>query len=813
MMANISEQNSELEDEDGVSEEQRNLRYLADSLKEGIVTGDREAREFVSEDYNNSSETAETKNPWHEILLTTYSLIPGCLVGFLIVFMTMIVVMVAFFYDVDNLFYLGMFAVLLATCFASIPIALMSQFPGISASVSNSNAVLMGFLIFSLISGNYISYDVAGNDYLEILISMMIVGCSVAFMFFLVGVLRISRIFAFAPEVIFATVQVVIAMMIILITYSLLTNDLTLSWPEFISKVDMAFFQDPKVQYVLAVGIGLAIITSLFSSQLVLPLLLFLNLLGFHLVASGFYQLDIPELISDGWLFPAASNDVQNLFISRLDFESVFAFDVRVLRDNLVDIVVMCFVLLITSLEVNRRLEEAVETYIHPAHEITAASFASVISAFTGGFSVQHSYMPTVLCHRLGARKRSAGLAAAAVCGLMAFFGLKFLYVVPIPLVIATLFNFAILYLVKWLIKGTKNLNIIEYCLVVCALLITFFLGHNAGLVFGLLSGAVVFMLSHSQISGIKRVLNGKLYHSSTERAAEMVRVLDIYGDTIFIIQLEATLVYGMMYEIIHMVVGRNNDSRYNPLGYILLDFSGVRNIDVSVLDQMNGLFDVAEHHNILIVICGLHKQHADMFKRIGFLRLRSNLTIKIMPTLDMSVEWCEEDLIDTLARIDDNMKHFNFDSWLAERLGSEDLAYRLVGYMEEDILQPGEVLLQYHSQSDRLHFIRDGAVDVSVDGTGQEELHLRKLKEGALIGEMGFYLGIKRNIKITALEETHLMSLDRKALVKIAKEEPVLMLSLHRLIVVYLSARIAYVRRMLQVVLSSDTASITTAD
>ena len=794
------------EEEESTGSVGQNLQNLTDSIKKDIAISERNKQGLNSKADINSIGKADDGKTLKNILLTFYSIFPGIVSGIIIAYVTMLVASTAFFYDIENLFYPGMFILLLATCFATVPIALLSQFPGISASISSTNAVLMGLFIFSLLTENKISYDVTTHDYIQISLSMGAVGLSVAVMFFLVGVMRISRIFAFAPEVIFATVQVVIAMMLIVIAYSLLSGEIVTSWPVLLESLSGGFFQYPQTRFALITGLVLALLTSFIKSPILLPILLVLIIIGFYFVMLVFLRTDMQSLVESGWLFSFDNVSIDVFAISKLGFMGISIFDWGVLREHLTDIIVICFVLLIVSLELNRRLEETVETYVHPAHEITATSFASVISAFISGFSVQNSYLPTVVAYRLGGRKRSAGLAAAATCGLIAVFGLPYIYIVPIPLVVAILFYTAMVALIKWLIKGIRNLDFIEYVLVVSALLVTIFLGHNAGLIFGLLSGAVVFMVTHSQISGIKRVLSGKLYHSSTERLTQTVKLLDTYGDTILIIQLEATLVYGMMYEIIHLIVGRNNDTRYNPLGYILLDFSGVRNIDVTVLDQMNGLFDVAENHDILIVICGLHKKHADIFKRIGFLRLRRNLTVKIMPTLDISVEWCEDDLLRTIGRIDDQIVEFNFENWLTERLGDEEMYLQLLPYLQEEILAENENLSQQYAQTNKLYFIKSGSIDVTLDMPNEEKLHLRKLKEGSIIGELGFYLGVKRNVNITALEETSLMTLDRATLVKIATNEAPLMLALHRFIVIYLSSRISYTRRMLQVVLASDT-------
>ena len=740
-----------------------------------------------------------------ELLVTIYNAVPGSISGILTVYMSMMVAALAFFYDVNNLFYQGMFIILLTTFLATLPIALLSGFPGVSASVSTTNAVLMGLFIYKLISEQTIAYTGLAVEYSGILLSMAVVGMSVSGMYFLVGVFKLSRIFAFAPEVIFATIQVVIAMMMVLMAFAILTGDLTMNWPDFVNNFSIDIFDDVHVQFAFAVGIAMSIIMSLFRSHIVLPLLLVAILAGFHLWARGFGGIDTQGMIDAGWLLPIGDTDVTSFAVSKITINNVVNFDFAGLRDYISDIVVICVVLLINSLEVNRRLEESVEAYTHPVREITAVSFSSFISALTSGFSVHHSSTATVLANQLGGKRRSAGIAAGMVCCLVAFFALPYIQLVPLPMVAATLICFASLYFIKWLVRGIRNLDFMEYVLIVIALILTFFLGYNAGLIFGILSGAVVFMLTHSRISGIKRILSGKVYHSSTERLPQIVKLLDSYGDSILIIQLEATLVYGMMYEIIHMVVGRTNDHRQNPLGYILLDFSTVRNIDVTVLDQMHGLFEVAEHHDIVIVVCGLHHKHAELFKRVGFFDLRRKLNIKIMPTLDVSLEWCEDDLMNTISNIDEAMIKFDFETWLADRLGDEDSYTKLINYTNEEVLQEGENISQQYVSSDKLYIIKSGSMEVSLEVPNHERIHLRKLKEGALIGELGFYLGVRHNVNIVALEQTVVMVLDRQILAKIARDDPQLMLALHRMMVIYLSTRVSYVSRMLQVLIASD--------
>ena len=742
-----------------------------------------------------------------ELLFSIYNAVPGSISGILTVYMSMMVAALAFFYDVNNLFYQGMFIILLTTFLATLPIALLSGFPGVSASVSTTNAVLMGLFVYKLISDQAIIYTGLAVEYSGILLSMAVVGMSVSAMYFLVGVFKLSRIFAFAPEVIFATIQVVIAMMMVLMAFAILTGDLVMSWPNFARNFSLDMFDDIHVQFAFVVGISMSIIMSLFRSHIVLPLLLVSVLAGFHLWARGFAGIDTQGMIDAGWLLPIGDTDTTSFAVSKITLANVVNFDFGGLRNYISDIVVICVVLLINSLEVNRRLEESVEAYTHPAREITAVSISSFISALTSGFSVHHSSTATTFSNQLGGKRRSAGIAAGITCVVVAVFALPYIQLVPLPMVAATLICFASLYFIKWLIRGIRNLDFMEYVLIVIAVIFTFFLGYNAGLIFGILSGAVVFMLTHSRISGIKRILSGKTYHSSTERLPQIVKLLDSYGDSILIIQLEATLVYGMMYEIIHMVVGRTNDHRQNPLGYILLDFSTVRNIDVTVLDQMHGLFEVAEHHDIVIVVCGLHHQHAELFKRVGFFDLRRKLNIKIMPTLDVSLEWCEDDLMNTIGNIDEAMTKFDFETWLADRLGDEDSFTKLLNYTNEEVLQEGENISQQYVSSDKIYIIKSGSLEVSLEIPNHERIHLRKLKEGALIGELGFYLGVRHNVNIVALEQTVAMVLDRQILAKIARDDPQLMLALHRMIVIYLSTRVSYVSRMLQVLIASDDA------
>ena len=74
--------------------------------------------------------------------------------------------------------------------------------------------------------------------------------------------------------------------------------------------------------------------------------------------------------------------------------------------------------------------------------------------------------------------------------------------------------------------------------------------------------------------------------------------------------------------------------------------------------------------------------------------------------------------------------------------------------------MQEGENISQQYAQTDKIYIIKSGSLEVSLDVPNHERVHLRKLKEGALLGELGFYLGVRRNVNIIALEQTVVVTL-----------------------------------------------------
>ena len=98
-----------------------------------------------------------------------------------------------------------------------------------------------------------------------------------------------------------------------------------------------------------------------------------------------------------------------------------------------------------------------------------------------------------------------------------------------------------------------------------------------------------------------------------------------------------------------------------------------------------------------------------------------------------------------------------------------------------------------------RSTFIESGRVDVLLrDETGQV-LRLRSMTAGAVIGEVGFYLGIPRSASIVVTEAGVLQRLNHEALRRMEEEAPQTASAIHVLIASLLSDRLSTTNRLVQ--------------
>lgn len=89
---------------------------------------------------------------------------------------------------------------------------------------------------------------------------------------------------------------------------------------------------------------------------------------------------------------------------------------------------------------------------------------------------------------------------------------------------------------------------------------------------------------------------------------------------------------------------------------------------------------------------------------------------------------------------------------FICESLTREDVE-KLISFLQEKWYETGEVISDTGEVGDSLGFIIEGKVKFT-SGKGSEEAEVGKQGEGSLIGEMSFFDGKPRNLKMSACKK-----------------------------------------------------------
>ncbi len=99
------------------------------------------------------------------------------------------------------------------------------------------------------------------------------------------------------------------------------------------------------------------------------------------------------------------------------------------------------------------------------------------------------------------------------------------------------------------------------------------------------------------------------------------------------------------------------------------------------------------------------------------------------------------------------------------------------VGALGKDF-DDGEIIIQQGSTGKCMYVIQDGQVEV-VQSSDQGEQHLATLRPGDFFGEMAIFENEVRSATVRAVGKAKILQVDKKALLRRIKEDPLLAVNL----------------------------------
>jgi SulP family sulfate permease len=431
--------------------------------------------------------------------------------------------------------------------------------------------------------------------------------------------------------------------------------------------------------------------------------------------------------------------------------------------------------------------------------ELRVTGIANLAAGLVGGMVGFHSLSFSSLTLELRARHRASGIIAAVIAGAALFLGADNIGFLPRMVVGGLLLYIGFSILAKWLIASWSQLPLGEYLVIPLILVVIATVGFIEGLVAGLLAALIQFVLNYSRTPVIRYALSGKHARSTVERGLDDERCLSEAGERLYVLKLRGYLFFGTTVQLSIRLRERAEDRSKVPLAFVVLDFEHIHGIDSSAAFEFNRMRLIARKEGFVLVLTGLkpelHHQLLD-----GHILEKDSL-IQEFADLDHGLEWCENQLLETLGDCRDRvsvtaLKH------LSRLFADEAAADEFLGYLSEVQFHEGDELIKQGDASTDLYFLEEGDVSVYLRQTAGEMVRIRRTGPGTVLGELGFYLNAPRTASVIADGPGRAYRLTADALSRMENRHPALAAALHRFMADLMAERLLRTTHTLEAVL-----------
>lgn len=533
---------------------------------------------------------------------------------------------------------------------------------------------------------------------------------------------------------------------------------------------------------------------SRYKSTMILPGGILASLFLFYVWAL-FVIGDMDALARDGWLLPNVSNALHWQLpdlsaLGRIDSAIILASAGHTLTLIVVFILNLFLRASAQEIVVNRELNLNRECLVNGV-----ANIASALSG--GGVVAYHAPISSALVHGMRVYGRLVGLVLALMFALTLFFGGAVFSLAPSFVPAGLLMYFGLQFMKEWLLDSWSSLPRQDYIVIVIIVLVTALFGLLAAIAVGIMVAIAFFVLEYSRMEVIRQEFSGSFHRSNLDRSFAQNQLLQKEGEGILILRLQGYIFFGAAYRFYEHVVSRISADENGRLRFIILDFKSVRGFDVSTMKDFQKLKRLTDAKGIELLISDAAPQLQTLLSDGGIVEARPDKPPHF-DDLDRALEWCESILLAESNLPDANQ--VTLEQQLAQHaiIRSEDAAAAQAA-LERIETHVGDTIFRQGDESDALYFIESGRVDVLLRDEAGHVLRLRSMTAGAVIGEVGFYLGKARTASIVVIEAGVLQRLSHEALRRMEVTAPQTATAIHVFIASLLSDRLATTNRLVQ--------------
>lgn len=537
----------------------------------------------------------------------------------------------------------------------------------------------------------------------------------------------------------------------------------------------------------LIFAITLLVSLNRYGHSLLLPGLVFGAIILFYLV-TRLAGLSVEQLSDQGMLlgpFPEG-NLLQPFPLSAfalVNWSSIFA--------QTVNIAIVLAISTISLLLNASSLELEAEGDMDLNLELRAAGTGNLIAGLFAGLLGFQQLSLSAMNQKLGAGTRLAGLFAAGICLVALAVGTSFISLMPKFVVGGILMYFGLIFLYEWVYESWFKLPKGDYFVILLILVVIATVGFLEGVAIGILVAIVFFAVNYSRVDVIKHSLTAAAYQSRIARPKFHKRILRRYGSQVLILELQGYIFFGTANQLHEQIRTHLNKYLDKRLCFILLDFSRVTGIDSSVVISFRKLNKLVKNNEASIVLTGLSEKIETFLQKSGVLDQNGD-SFHISSDLDYGVEWCEDRLLQSTGVLNKDTSK-SIQSHLEEMIGNTELTARIMNYLDKDELPAGTQIIHQGDSPGALYFLETGVVTAQLEIAGEEPRRLNTMSSENMVGEIGFYLGSKRNASVITETPATLYRLTTESLSKMESEDPKAAALFHKYIAYAMAEKLSH--------------------
>lgn len=436
-------------------------------------------------------------------------------------------------------------------------------------------------------------------------------------------------------------------------------------------------------------------------------------------------------------------------------------------------------------------LELVAEKDMDVNNELRIAGVSNVLTGFFAGLVGFQQLSMSAMNLKTGAQSRLTGLFAAGVCLAALVAGISFISIFPKVILGGLLLFLGMTFLYEWVYETWFKLPKADYFIILMILSVIATVGFLEGVVVGIIAAVILFAINYSQVKVVKHSLTAATYQSRIDRPKLHKRILNRYGNQVLILELQGYIFFGTANHLLEQIRAHIGSYANKGLCFLVLDFSQVTGIDSSVVFSVRKMSQLVKNNQVTVVMTGMSEGIRSFLSRSGVFDSDEN-SFQIMPDLDHGVEWCEDRLLESTGVIN-KTKQKSFQDQLADMIGDEELTSRIMNYLEKQELPAGVHLIHLGDSPGAMYFIEQGMVTAQLEDGVEGVRRLNTMGSENLVGEIGFYLGSKRNASVITETRSVLYRLTAEALKKMESEQPEAAALFHRYVANVMAEKLSH--------------------